>query len=135
MKRILALFGIGLTRVYDIVYAWANVLCTTLQKFFLMPTQSQMLQAYPKSVIKKFGHVNIFALLNVAKIGAQRVSMKTVNAILYSTHKHGSAIKWLAVCCPICSIANGMIVIGHGCCLDELNHLSRVAKRGKGSAK
>ena len=108
MKRILALFGIGLTRVYDIVYAWAHVLCTTLQKIFLVPTQSRMLQAYPKSVIKKFSHVNIFALLNVTKIRAQRESMKIVSAILYATYKHGSTIKCLAICCPIGSIANGM---------------------------
>ena len=69
MKRCLTLFDIDLTLVFDIVYVQENVLCITRLKFFLMPTQSQMLQAYAKSVIKKFSHVNIFALLNVIKIG------------------------------------------------------------------
>ena len=84
MKRCLTLFDIDLTLVYDIVYVQENVLCTTLLKFFLMPTQSQMLQAYRKSVIKKFGHINICVLLAVTKIGAQLASTKTANAILYS---------------------------------------------------
>ena len=85
MKRCLTLFDIDLTLVYDIVYVQENVLCTTLLKFFLMPTQSQMLQAYTKSVIKKFGHINICVLLAATKIGAQLASIQTVNAILYST--------------------------------------------------
>jgi len=43
-----------------------------------------MLRAYPKSVLKKFGHANIFMLLDVTEIRAEIVSMKTVNSILLS---------------------------------------------------
>ena len=107
------MFGIGLTRVYDIVYAWADVLCTTLQKMFLMPTQSQMLQAYPKSVIKKFGRANIYMLLDATEIGAEVASMKTVDAVLYSAYKHGSTLKWLAACDPIGAGADPMVGTGH----------------------
>ena len=114
MKRIAVLFSIGKTLVHDIVYAWANVLCITLVKFFLMPTRSQMLRAYPKSVVKLFGHANIYALLEATELGAQTASMKTVNTIFYSAYKHGSTMKWLAVCCPIGSMADGMISTGHG---------------------
>jgi len=52
MTRIAALFGIGRILVHDIVYAWANTLCDTLAKAFPTPTRSQMLRAYPKSVMK-----------------------------------------------------------------------------------
>ena len=52
-----------------------------------------MLRAYPKSVIKKFGHANIFKLLDATEIRAEVVSMKTVNAILYSAYKYGSTMK------------------------------------------
>ena len=114
MKRVATLFGIGATLVHDIVYAWANLLCISLAKFFPMPTRSQMLSAYPKSVIKKFGHANIFALLDATEIGVEVASMKTVNAILYSAYKHGSTMKWLAACCPIGSIADPMLGSGHG---------------------
>ena len=51
MKHIAMMFGIGKTIVHDIVYAWANVLFITLVKFFPMPTRSQMLRAYPKSIV------------------------------------------------------------------------------------
>ena len=52
MKRIATLFGIRKTLVHDVVYAWANVMCETLSKFFPAPTRSQMRRAYPKSIIK-----------------------------------------------------------------------------------
>ena len=114
MTRIASLFGVGETLVHDVVYAWANVLCTTLAKFFPMPTRSQMLRAYPKSVIKKFGHANICALLDATEIGVEVASMKTVNAIMYSAYKHGSTMKWLAACDPIGAVADPMIGAGHG---------------------
>ena len=114
MNRIATLFGVGKTLVNDIVYAWANVLCTTLAKFFPTPSRKQMLRAYPKSVIKKFGHANIFALLDATEVGAEVASMKTVNAIMYSPYKHGSTMKWLAACCPIGAVADSMIGVGHG---------------------
>ena len=114
MKRISAFFGIGATLVHDIVYAWANLLCITLEKFFPTPTRSQMLRAYPKSIIKKFGHANIFLMLDATEIAAEVASMKTVNAILYSAYKHNSTMKWLAGCCPIGSMWNESIGIGHG---------------------
>ena len=63
-SRTAALFGIGPTVVHNIVYAWANVLCITLKQFFPVPTRSQMHRAYPKSVLRKFGHANnVFMLL------------------------------------------------------------------------
>ena len=52
MNRIVTFFGISKTLVHDIIYARANVLCTTLAKFFPTPSRKQMLRAYPKSVIK-----------------------------------------------------------------------------------
>ena len=120
MKRIAALFGVGCTLVHDIVYAWANVLCIMLGKFFPMPSRSQMLRVYPKSVLKKFGHANIFALLDATEIGVDVASMKTVNAIMYSPYKHGSTCMWLAACCPIGAVANLMIGIGHGGSISDL---------------
>ena len=98
MRRVAALFGIGATTVHDIVYAWANVLCNALEKFFPAPTRSQMLRAYPMSVIKKFGHANIFMLLDATEGFAEIASMKTVNSVLYSAYKHSSTLKWLVGC-------------------------------------
>ena len=63
--RTAALFGISDTLVHDIVYAWANLLCKALGKLFPVPTRNQLLRAYPKSVIRKFGHANIFMLLDL----------------------------------------------------------------------
>ena len=64
-----------------------------------------MLRAYPKSFIKKFGRANIRAKV---------ASMKTVNAALYFPYKHSSTMKWLAGCCPIGSVSEDMIGVGHG---------------------
>ena len=101
MRRIAALFGVSAKLVHDIVYAWANVLCLTLGKMFPVPTRSQMLRAYPKSVLKKFGHAKIFMLLDATEVYADVASMKTVNSILYSAYKHHSTLKGLAGCDPI----------------------------------
>jgi hypothetical protein len=114
MKTVSKLFGVGTTLVHSIVYAWANVLCVTLEKFFPVPTRSQLLRSYPKSVIKKFGRANIFELLDATELGAEVGSMKTVNAILYSAYKHGSTMKWLAACDPIGYMAGDIIGAGHG---------------------
>ena len=84
MKRVSQLFGVGTTLVHIILYAWANMLCVTLEKFFPVPTRSQLLRLYPKSVIKKFGRANIFELLDATELGVKVGSMETVNAILYS---------------------------------------------------
>ena len=101
MRRTAALFGISATIVHNIVYAWANVLCLTLPKFFPVPTRSQMLRAYPKSVVKKFGHAQIFMLLDATEGKAEIASMKTVNSVLFSAYKHNSTMKWLVGCDPI----------------------------------
>ncbi|KAL7549609.1 hypothetical protein ACHAWF_013483 [Thalassiosira exigua] len=114
MRRVGALFGIGTTLVHDIVYAWANLLCLSLDRLFPTPTRSQMLRAYPKSIIKKFGHANIFLLLDATEIYTDVASMKTVNAILYSAYKHNSTLKWLAACCPIGSFSKDSIGQAHG---------------------
>ena len=53
MWRIYTLFGVSLTLVHDSVYAWANLLCICLPKFFPAPTRSQLLWTYPKSVMYK----------------------------------------------------------------------------------
>ena len=113
MTRIAALFGIGRILVHDIVYSWANMLCDTLAKAFPVPTRSQMLRAYPKSVIKKFGHAHIFMLLDATEIFAEVASMKTVNAILYSAYKHHSTIKWLIGCDPIGTVWDQSISDGY----------------------
>jgi hypothetical protein len=113
MTRIAALFGIGRNLVHDIVYAWANMLCDTLTKAFPTPTRSQMLRAYPKSVMKKFGHLHIFMLLDATEIFAQVASMKSVNAILYSAYKHHSTIKWLIGCDPIGTVWDDSISDGY----------------------
>lgn len=101
MRRVAGLFGIGPTLVHNIVYAWANVLCRTLEKFFPTPTRSQMLRAYPISHIKYLGHAKTFMLLDATEGYAEVASMKTVNAILYSAYKHNSTIKWLVGSDPI----------------------------------
>ncbi len=113
MTRIAALFGIGRILVHDIVYAWANVLCDTLAKFFPTPTRSQMLCAYPKSVIRKFGHARIFMLLDATEIFAVTASMKSVNSILYSAYKHHSTLKWLVGCDPIGTTWDDSITEGY----------------------
>ena len=113
MTRIAALFGIRRTLVHDIVYGWANMLCDTLAKFFPVPTRSQMLRAYPKSVIKKFGHAHIFMLLDATEIFAEAASMKSVNAILYSAYKHHSTLKWLVGCDPIGTVWDDSISDGY----------------------
>ena len=114
MSRISPLFGVGKTLVHDVVYAWANLLCTCLAKFFSLPTRSQILRAYPKSVIRKFRRADICMLLDATEIRAEVASMKTVNAVLYSPYKHSSTIKWLAGCCPIGAVSHDMIGAGHG---------------------
>eukprot|EP00956_Cyclotella_meneghiniana_P037816 scaffold145202_cov37-Cyclotella_meneghiniana.AAC.1 len=101
MEQILPFFGIGQTKVHNIVYGWANVLCLALKEFFPTPTRSQMLKAYPKSMIRKLGHAKIFQLLDATEWFAEIASMKTVNSILYSTYKHNSTLKFLAGCDPI----------------------------------
>ena len=78
-----------------------------------------MLHAYPKSAIKKFGHANIFLLLDATEIMAEVASMKTVNAILYSAYKHNPTIKWLDGCCPIVSMWPDAIGIGRGGSISE----------------
>ncbi|KAL7537784.1 hypothetical protein ACHAXR_008075 [Thalassiosira sp. AJA248-18] len=70
--------------------------------FYASPNpRSQMLRAYPKSMIRKFGHANIYILLDATECFADVASMKTVNAILYSAYKHKSTLKWLVGCDPI----------------------------------
>ena len=76
------MFSISVTLVHNVVYAWANVLCVTLPKFFPAPTRSQLFRAYPKSVIKKFDRAKIYMLLDATEIDVEVVSMKTVNAML-----------------------------------------------------
>ena len=46
-----------------------------------------MLRAYPKSVVRKFGHALIFMLLDATEGFAETASMKTVNSVLYSAYK------------------------------------------------
>ena len=113
MRRTGALFGIKQTLVHDIVYAWANVLCLTLEKLFPVPTRSQILRAYPKSMIKKFGHANIFMLLDATEAYADIASMKSVNVILYSAYKGHSTLKWLVGCDPIGTVWNESISAGY----------------------
>ena len=113
MSRIAALFGIGQTLVHDIIYAWANVLCVVLPKFFPVPTRSQMLRAYPVSVIRKFGHAIIFMLLDATEEHAETASMKTINSVLYSAYKHHSTLKWLVGCDPIGTVWDESISDGY----------------------
>ena len=82
-RRFLALFDINMTLVPDIVYTLANVLCTTLPNFFPMPTESQLLRAYPKSVIKKFDHENI---MPVYRINSTRSSTYVRGKKIASSH-------------------------------------------------
>lgn len=39
MQQVRTLFGVSQTMVHNVVYAWANSLCVTLEKFFLVPTR------------------------------------------------------------------------------------------------
>lgn len=113
MRRIACLFGVGPTLVHNIVYAWANLLCYALARLFPVPSRSQMLRAYPQSVIKKFGHAYIFLLLDATESYADVASMKTVNAILYSAYKHNSTLKWLVGCDAIGTVWNDSITDGY----------------------
>ena len=47
---------------------------------------------YPKSVIKKFGHADIFALLGATKIRVEVVSIKVMGAIFYSAYNKVSTM-------------------------------------------
>ena len=114
LRRTGALFGIGATLVHDIVYAWSCMLCESLGALFPVPTRSQMLQAYPLSVIKAFGHAKIYMMLDATEITAQVASMKTVNSILYSAYKHNSTLKWLVGCDPIGTVWNESITDANG---------------------
>lgn len=101
-ERIAPLFGIkSSTTVHNIVYGWANVLYLSLNALFPTPTRSQMLSAYPVSVLRKFGHAKLFMLLDATECSADIASLKRVNAILYSVYKHSSTLKWLVGCDPI----------------------------------
>ena len=71
-----------LTTVHNAVYAWVNVLCVKLPKFFPAPIRIQLFCVYPKSVIKKFVRANIYVLLDATKIDAEIVSVRTVNDML-----------------------------------------------------
>ncbi|KAL7528602.1 hypothetical protein ACHAWF_002622 [Thalassiosira exigua] len=67
-----------------------------------------MLQAYPKRIIKEFGHANNFLLLDETEIYTADVApMKTANDVLNSAYKRNSTLKWLADCCPIGSFSKG----------------------------
>ena len=100
IRPICTLFDVGLTFVLDSVYAWTDLLCVCLSKFFPVPARSQLLWAYPKSVIKKFGRADLVILLDATEIRTEVASMKTVNTVLYSVYKHNLTLKWLAACCP-----------------------------------
>ena len=52
MKRVLKLFDANMMLVHTNVYAWANMLCVSLEKFFKVPIRNQLLRPYPKSMIK-----------------------------------------------------------------------------------
>ena len=119
MERIEPLFGISSCMIHNIVYAWANLLVVSLRKLFPLPTRSQMLRAYPKSVVKKFGHANIFMMLDATEIGAEVSSMKSVNSILYSAYKHSSTLKWLVGCDPIGTTWDGSITDAYPGCISD----------------
>ena len=78
-----------------------------------------MHRAYPKSVLRKFGHANIFMLLDATEIYTQVASMKTVNAILYSAYKHNSTTKWLVGCDPIGTVWYDSISEGYPGCISD----------------
>ncbi|KAL7529985.1 hypothetical protein ACHAWF_003195 [Thalassiosira exigua] len=99
----------------------------SLDRFFPAPSRSQMLHAYPKSVIKKFGHANIFQMLDATEIYPEVASMKTVNTTLYYAYKHHWTLKWLACCCPIGSFHKDSIDVGHGGSISNL-FATRVSK-------
>ena len=64
------------------------MLYVTLETFFLVPTRSQMLQTYPRSIIKKFCPADMFLLLDAIELDAEVASTKMVNTILHSVYKH-----------------------------------------------
>ena len=64
IRRIGMLFVIGAALVHDVVHAWETVLCLVLKKFFPELNRHQIIRACPKIILKKFGHTNIFILLD-----------------------------------------------------------------------
>eukprot|EP00978_Attheya_sp_CCMP212_P030655 scaffold113536_cov54-Attheya_sp.AAC.1 len=95
LKEMEALFDASDTLISDIIYTWANLLDEFFKVFFPTPTRSQMLSAYPDSVVRKFGKANIFMLMDATEITAEVASMKLMNSALYSAYKHNSTVKWL----------------------------------------
>eukprot|EP00978_Attheya_sp_CCMP212_P021548 scaffold63058_cov69-Attheya_sp.AAC.2 len=106
-------FGVSDSLVSDIVYAWANLLNDAFKYIFPTPTRSQMLGAYPESVIRKFGEAKIFMLMDATEIQAEIASMKLFNSALFSTYKHNSTIKWLTGTDPIGTSWDDAIPKGH----------------------
>jgi hypothetical protein len=109
-----AFFDASDTVISDIIYAWANLLDEFFEVFFPTPSRSQMLIAYPESVIRKFGKSNIFMLMDATEIQAESAPMKLMNSALFSAYKHNSTLKWLTTTDEIgTSWHKGRIPPGH----------------------
>ena len=98
VQRTVALFGIGRTLVHNVIYTWANILCDKFKVLFAVPICSQMLCAYPKTMVRKLGYAGVFMMLDATECNAETASMKRINAILYASYNHHTTLQWLFGC-------------------------------------
>jgi hypothetical protein len=97
-NQIAPLFGISYTTVYNVVYAWANLLYDVLSAWFPLPTRAQMLQAYPRQLYRKFGHCRIHTLFDATEIFTDKATRLKVYSVLYSHYKNHATLKFLIGC-------------------------------------
>jgi hypothetical protein len=85
--------------VYNVVYAWVNLLHDVLSAWFPLPTRSQMLKAYPRQLFRKFGHCRIHTLFDATEIFTDKATrLKEVYSVLYSHYKNHATLKFLIGC-------------------------------------
>lgn len=97
-EQVAPLVGVGATTVHNIIYAWANYLNDVLSAWFPIPTRSQMLRAYPISILRIHGHCRIFSIMDATEQFTQDATRTKVHAAIFSAYKNHPTIKFLACC-------------------------------------
>jgi len=98
------LCGIYDGRMSDILREWAYILDDALQRWFPIPTRSQMLRAYPDRFIEADGHARCYLLLDAFELFCQQASNPNVASSTHSDYKKHCTVKFLGGCdsigCP-----------------------------------
>ena len=81
----------------NILCEWAHILDDSLQRWFPIPTCSQMLRAYPD----RFIEAGCFLLLDAFELFCQQSSNPNVASSTHSDYKKHCTIKILGGCDPI----------------------------------